>query len=83
MTSLREARADRMLSIRDLARAAEVAPSTVYLIESGRTVPRPSIVRRISAVLDVQPAEIDEFQRVIRQIKVPPPRMQGCHPPER
>jgi DNA-binding XRE family transcriptional regulator len=72
MTSLREARANRMLSIRDLAQAADVAPSTVYLIESGRSVPRPSIVRRISAVLAVQPAEIDEFQRVIRQIKEPP-----------
>jgi transcriptional regulator with XRE-family HTH domain len=70
-----------MLSIRDLARAAAVAPSTVYLIEAGRTVPRPSSVRRISAVLAVEPADIDEFHRVIEQIKEPPPRSQLSRPP--
>jgi transcriptional regulator with XRE-family HTH domain len=71
MTTLRAARAERLLSIRDLARAADVAPSTIFLTESGRTVPRPSVVRRIAAALEVEPAEIDEFQRAIRRIKNP------------
>jgi transcriptional regulator with XRE-family HTH domain len=82
MTSLRTARAERLLSIRDLARAADVAPSTIYLIESGRSVPRPSVVRRIAAALEVQPAEIEEFRRAIRQIKEPPHRGRTERPSE-
>lgn len=82
MTSLRAARAERLLSIRDLARAANVAPSTVHLIESGRSVPRPSIVRRIAAALEVEPAEIDEFERAIRQMQEPARRVRAQRPSE-
>ncbi len=59
--ALRELRADRLLSIRDLARLADVAPSTIYLTESGRTVPRPSVMRRIAAALGVDPRHVTEF----------------------
>ncbi len=69
--SLREARANCLLSIRELARQASVAPSTVYSIESGRTIPRPSVVRRLAAVLNVEPRRIDEFQRTIEAMKDP------------
>ena len=69
MRSLREARADRLLSIRELARHASVAPSTIYLIEAGRTVPRPRVVRALSVVLAVTPAEIEEFRRAIELSK--------------
>jgi transcriptional regulator with XRE-family HTH domain len=71
MTSLREVRAECLLSIRELARRASVAPSTIYLIEAGRTIPRPSVVRRLSDVLGVEPRVIDEFQRSIEASKVP------------
>ncbi len=71
LTSLREARAERLLSMRELARQASVAPSTVYLTEAGRTTPRPSIVRRLAAALDVDPNEIDEFRRAIEASKAP------------
>ena len=45
MASLREVRTARLLSIRALAQQAGVAPSTVYLIEAGRTTPRFTVIR--------------------------------------
>ena len=63
--ALREWRAERLLSIRDLAREAGVAPSTVYLIEAGRAVPHPSTMRAIAAVLGVTPAQVAEFRAAI------------------
>jgi len=82
MVTLREARTNRLLSMRELARQASVAASTVYLIEAGKTTPRPSIVRRLASVLGVEAREIDEFRRAIeasqqparsrRQSKTPP-----------
>jgi DNA-binding XRE family transcriptional regulator len=71
MTSLRETRAERLLSIRELASEASVAPSTVYLIEAGRTTPRPRVARQLARVLGVQPHEIDEFRRTIEASKAP------------
>jgi transcriptional regulator with XRE-family HTH domain len=70
MTSLREIRADRVLSMRELARQANVAPSTVYLIEAGRTTPRPSVIRRLCSVLNVDPHDVDEFHRTIEASKL-------------
>jgi transcriptional regulator with XRE-family HTH domain len=71
VASLRAVRADRLLSIRALAQQAGVAPSTVYLIETGRTVPRLSVVRRLAQALDVAPASVDEFQQAIRAAQAP------------
>ena len=65
--SLREWRAERLLTIRDLARAAGVAPSTVYLIEAGRTTPRPSVMRRIAAQLGVEGHQVVEFRHAVAQ----------------
>jgi transcriptional regulator with XRE-family HTH domain len=53
------------LSIRRLAEAAGVAPSTVYYIEHGRTTPSFRAIRDISAVLEMDPLDIDEFAAVI------------------
>jgi transcriptional regulator with XRE-family HTH domain len=72
MASLREVRAQRVLSSRELAREAAVAPSTVYLIEAGRTLPRLSVVRRLVNVLGVDPDAVDEFRRAIDATKVAP-----------
>jgi DNA-binding XRE family transcriptional regulator len=71
VTSLREARAEQLLTIRELAQLANVAPSTVYLVEAGRTVPRLAIVRRLTAVLRVQPHQIAEFASAIEASKRP------------
>ena len=63
---LRGVRAGRLLSLRELARLAGVATSTIYLIEAGRTTPRPSVIRRLSAALEVDPQAVSEFRRAIR-----------------
>jgi transcriptional regulator with XRE-family HTH domain len=65
MMSLREVRAERLLSIRDLARKASVASSTVYLIEAGRTTPQLHVVARLADALDVAPSDVVEFRRAI------------------
>lgn len=74
MVSLRELRANRLLSIRELARIASVAPSTIFLIESGRTLPRQRVARQIARALRVDPNEVDEFRRRIEVSKLPQPR---------
>jgi transcriptional regulator with XRE-family HTH domain len=63
---LRDFRAERLLSLRELAFLAEVAPSTVYLIEAGRSTPRRSVIRLLSAALDVDPMAVTEFRRALR-----------------
>jgi DNA-binding XRE family transcriptional regulator len=69
MASLRELRAERLLSVRELARQAAVAPSTIFLIESGRTLPRQRVARQIARALRVEPVEVDEFRRRIEVTK--------------
>jgi len=64
--SLRDLRADRMLSMRELASLAGVAPSTIYLIEVGRSTPRLSVIRRLSVALEIDPLAVTEFRRAIR-----------------
>ena len=64
--SLREARAGRLLSIRELAGLAGVAPSTIYLIEAGRSTPQPAVTRLIAGALGVDALAITEFRRAIR-----------------
>jgi transcriptional regulator with XRE-family HTH domain len=69
MVSLRELRAERLLSIRELARQACIAPSTLFLIETGRTVPRQRVARQIAEVLGVDPMLVDELRRRIEAAK--------------
>lgn len=64
--SLRELRAERLMTIRELAQLAGVAPSTIYLIESGRSIPHLAVVRRIAAALKVDPQQVTEFRRAIQ-----------------
>ncbi len=63
--ALRTWRAERLRSIRDLARLADVAPSTIYLTEAGRTTPHASVMRRIAAALQVDAHTVAEFRRAI------------------
>jgi DNA-binding XRE family transcriptional regulator len=62
---LRDIRAERLLSLRELARLAGVAPSTGHLIEAGRSTPRRSVIRLLSAVLGVDPRAVTEFRRAL------------------
>ena len=74
MPSLREVRADQLLSIRELAQQAGVSPSTIYLIEIGRSIPRLSVVQRLATVLGVEPQAVDEFRQAIEAAKERKPR---------
>ena len=65
MLTLKEARARRLLTVRDLAERAGVAPSTVYLAETGRSVPRFAVIRKLCDALGVEPAEVVEFAAAI------------------
>lgn len=58
---LRELRAERLLTISDLARTVGVASETVHEIETGALQPRRTMVRRISAALGVDPRDVTEF----------------------
>ena len=60
--SLRDVRAERLLTIRDLARAAGVAAVTIHEIEMGTRVPGPRVTRRISAALGVPLDDVAEFR---------------------
>ena len=68
MPTLREARAARLLTVRALAERAGVAFSTVHLIETGKSVPRFAAIQKLSAALDVEPAEIAEFAAAIAAV---------------
>ena len=66
MATLRELRSQRLLSIRDLADQAEVAPGTIVRIEAGAPLPRFVTMRKIAAALGVEPGEVEEFARAIQ-----------------
>jgi len=61
----------RLLSIRELAQRAGVAPSTIYLVENGRTTPQPGVIRRLAVALDLPANAIEEFSQAIEARKVP------------
>jgi transcriptional regulator with XRE-family HTH domain len=63
--TLREARTERLLTLRDLAERAGVGFSSIHLIETGRSLPRLSMIRKLSEALGVEPGEIAEFSAAI------------------
>ncbi len=65
MPTLKDARRRRLLSIRTLAERAGVSPTTVYYAENGRRAPGFRAIRDISAALEMDPLEIEEFRAVI------------------
>jgi DNA-binding Xre family transcriptional regulator len=58
---LREWRTEHLLSIRELAAAAEITPKTLTDLEYGRRRATYGTMRRISQALGVEPHEIAEF----------------------
>jgi transcriptional regulator with XRE-family HTH domain len=56
----------KLLSQRDLARAAGVALSTIYLLEAGKTERATfKVMRSVSEALGVPPEAIAEFRRAL------------------
>lgn len=68
MPTLKEWRARRLLTVRGLAEAAGVAPTTVYLAETGRSAPSFRVVRALSDALGVEPTEVAEFAAAIEAV---------------
>ena len=62
MPSLKWWRRERLLTQRELAKRAGVAPSTIYLIEAGRSLPQLRIMIRLADALAVGPEQISEFR---------------------
>jgi len=71
MPTLRELRADRLLTIRELAQQAGVAPSSIHLIETRRVTPQMTTLRRIASALGADPETVEEFRQAIEAAKEP------------
>jgi transcriptional regulator with XRE-family HTH domain len=63
--TLKQARATRMLTVRGLAEASGVTAHTVHEIETRKRTPRFGTIKRLSAALGVDPAEVVEFRTVL------------------
>ena len=63
--TLKQARSAKMLTVRDLATLAGCAPNTVHQVEVGLRRPRFDTIKRLSAALGVEPAEVAEFRRAL------------------
>jgi len=57
---LRTLRERRFLSHRDLAKRADVSPTTVLNLEAGRVEAQRRTVRKLAQALEVDPAELVE-----------------------
>jgi transcriptional regulator with XRE-family HTH domain len=55
---LKELRARRLLSQRDLAEEAGVSPATIAKIETNKVEPNYRTLRKLVRVLDVEPSEL-------------------------
>jgi DNA-binding XRE family transcriptional regulator len=65
MAPLREVRIRRLLSVRELAKRAEVAQRTIVEAEAGRQVPHLKTMRKLAGALDVDAMDVDEFRTAI------------------
>jgi transcriptional regulator with XRE-family HTH domain len=65
MVTLREARLQALLSMRQLARKAGVSPTTIQLLESGQHSPQLLTIYKLSRALGVNPEEIEEFRTAL------------------
>ena len=62
MPTLREARLQALLSIRQLARKARLSATTIYLLETHQRSPQLLTIYKLSRALEVDPVEIEEFR---------------------
>jgi hypothetical protein len=70
---LRELRVRAGFSIPALSRLSGVSVSTILRVEQGATVPRPRVVRALSAALGVAPWQVTEFLPVLIGVALPQP----------
>jgi len=60
-SALRDIRASKNLTTRGLAEKAGISPTTLFRIESGKTVADPITRHKLAAALEVPQAEVAEF----------------------
>lgn len=65
MKTLRGWRAERLLGVKALARAAGVSNKTIVQLEAGRQVPAFRTIRRLCDALGVAPRDVTEFAAAI------------------
>ncbi len=59
VSKVKELRAERVMSLRELAEAAGVSKDTIWRLESGTsTNAHPSTIRKLAKVFGVQPSEL-------------------------
>ncbi len=63
--TLRAWRAERLLTLRDLARVVGVGVRSIDRIETGGRLPRLPLVQRIAAALAVEPELVAEFRALV------------------
>lgn len=63
--TLKRARIARLMTVRGLAAAAGVSTHTVHEVETGKRSPRFGTIKRLSAALGVDPADVVEFRAVL------------------
>ena len=80
MTTLREARLRRLLSIRQLAKRAGVAPATIHLAETGQRAPQLLTIYKLSRALGVDPGDVDEFRPALEALPGGKPRDEEAAP---
>jgi DNA-binding Xre family transcriptional regulator len=71
MKPLREWRAERLLSTRDLAAKAGVSNKTINEIEHDRGTPTFRTMRRICDALSVAPGDVTEFAKALERRATP------------
>jgi transcriptional regulator with XRE-family HTH domain len=60
--TLRQARLEKLLSIRDLSARSGVSIKTIVDLEHGRQTPRVSTMRKLCHALGTSPREVTEFR---------------------
>ena len=63
--TLKQVRAERMLTTRELAVKAGLSHATVHMAETGKAIPRLRAVRQLAAALEVDPLEVVELRQAI------------------
>jgi DNA-binding XRE family transcriptional regulator len=72
MPTLATVRRQRLMTQRELAQKAGVAPSTIFVTEKGLSTPSIATMRRICTALGVDdPMEINEFRAAIERGEAP------------
>lgn len=57
---IREIRANRVLSMRDLEERSGVSYNTIWRLETGKTEAHPRTIRRLADALEVEPSDLLE-----------------------